>query len=83
MELARFRHLCRTVFFVGATMIFFGVGAYALGWQTVGILLLTVGLVVAIMSFSFIRMFMMYDMMHMVDRRRKADDSEYSEGRSR
>lgn len=64
MKIAKFRRLCRMVFFVGATIMFFGVGVYALDQQIVGILLLITGLVVAIISFSFTYIFMIYDMTH-------------------
>lgn len=74
MELARVRRLCRMVFFLGAMVMFFGLGFYLMGHIAAGIVTLIAGLVVLMVTFSVTRFFMTYDMMHMTDRRRPAAD---------
>ena len=74
MELARVRRLCRMVFFMGAMVMFFGLGFYLMGHVAAGIVTLIAGLVVLMVTFSLTRFFMTYDMMHMTDRRRPAAD---------
>lgn len=79
MEIARIRRLCRVIFFLGAMVMFFGLGIYAMGSTAAGIIILIAGLVIAMVCFSVTRFFMTYDMMHMTDRRRpvqnRAEDS--------
>lgn len=71
------------VFFIGAVIMFFSVGVCTMGQQIIGTLLLIAGLVVVMISFSFTRIFMMYDMMHMTDCKRKSDDDEDGKGHFR
>ena len=76
MELARLRRLTRVVFFLGAMVMFFGLGFYALGHQAAGIITLIAGLVVVMVTFSVTRFFMTYDLL--TDRRRvqRTDDEK-------
>lgn len=76
MELARVRRLCRIVFFLGAMVMFFGLGFYLMGHQTAGIVTLIAGLVVVMFTFSVTRFFVTYDMTHLTDRRRPAQKNE-------
>lgn len=74
MEIAKVRRLCRIVFFLGAMVMFFGLGMYAMGYTAAGIVTLIAGLVVAMLCFSVTRFFMTFDMMHMTDRRRPVQE---------
>lgn len=80
MEIAGFRRLSRAAFFLGAMVMFFGLGFYAMGYEVAGIVLLIAGLVVAMLTFSVTRFFMMFDMMHMTDRRRPGKSEEEDSG---
>lgn len=76
MELARLRRLTRMVFFLGAMVMFFGLGFYALGHQAAGLITLIAGLVVVMITFSVTRFFMTYDLMHLTDKRKVQNTAE-------
>lgn len=75
MEIAKVRRLCRIVFFLGAMVMFFGLGIYVMGYTVAGVVTMIVGLVVAMLCFSVTRFFTTYDMMHLIDHRRLVQEN--------
>lgn len=70
MEVARFRRLTRVTFFLGAMVMCFGLGLWAMGLTAAGVVLLIAGMCVLVICFSITRMFMEYDYNHRVRHQR-------------
>lgn len=70
MEIVRFRLLSRVGFFIGAIVMFAGLGVYLMGHTTAGVVVLIVGLVVAMLCLSVTRFFNAYDFRHLTDKRK-------------
>lgn len=64
MELATFRRLFRSLFFIGAMIACFGLGLYEMDNVVAGIILLISGLALLIISFSITRFFAMVSIKH-------------------
>ncbi len=69
MEIARFRRLCRTTFFLSAMLICFGIGFYLMSAATAGVVLIIVGVAAMMICFSITKAFAMYDFQHRSGRR--------------
>lgn len=70
MELAKFRRLCRVTFFLGAMLMFFGLGVYIMGHMWAGVGLLITGMVISALCFTVTYTFMQYDFKNAPRKRR-------------
>ncbi len=64
MEIAGFRRLCRATFFLGAMLVFFGIGLYLMDLPVPGIVLMIIGTAVSMICFSVTKAFALYDFRH-------------------
>lgn len=64
MEIAKFRRLCRATFFLGAMLVFFGIGLYLMGSVMPGVVLMIVGVAISMICFSITKTFALYDFQH-------------------
>lgn len=70
MDIKGYKRLSRSMFFIGAMIVCFGLGLYQLmDTVTVGVALIIIGAATLVMSFTFTRFFVLYDMSNKPRRR--------------
>lgn len=62
MELAEYRRLFRVLFFIGAMIVCFGLGAYLMDMLVPGIVLIIIGVSILVISFTMTKFFLLFSL---------------------